>query len=67
MNRITVITERISCLRFSNFEAAIAADVITRMGTSWLTRLGIQIKSGSPAPSGQHETKGFQYRPLTNV
>ena len=59
MNGITVITERISCLRFSNFEAAIAANIITRMGTNWLTRLGIQIMSGSLALSGQHETKGF--------
>jgi hypothetical protein len=60
MNGITVTTEHISCLRFSNFEAMITTGVITRMGIS---RHGIQSNSGSP----QHETKVFQYKLLTNV
>jgi hypothetical protein len=57
MNGITVITERISYLRLSNFEEAVTTDIVlTTLGTS---RLGIQIESGSPAPIGQNETKIF--------
>jgi hypothetical protein len=64
MNGITVIMERMFCLRFSNFEATITMDIITRMG---IKSARIQIEPGSPAPIGQHETKVFQYGPLTNV